>query len=52
MSNKDKLDATGHPKWKSAQFRFMIPNVAYPPSNDVILIYNILDAYGYGIIKK
>jgi len=52
LSNKDKLDATGHPKWKSAQFRFMIPNVAYPPSNDVILIYNILDAYGYGIIKK
>jgi hypothetical protein len=26
--------------------------VAYPPSNDVILIYNILDAYGYGMIKK
>jgi len=52
LSSKDKLDATGHPKWKSAQFRFMIPNVAYPPSNDVILIYNILDAYGYGITKK
>ena len=52
LSNKEKLDATGHPKWKSSQFRFMIPNVAYPPSNDVILIYNILDAYGYGISKK
>jgi uncharacterized protein len=52
LSNKENLDATGHPKWKSAQFRFMIPSVAYPPSNDVILIYNILDAYGYGIIKK
>jgi uncharacterized protein len=52
LSNKEKLDAIGHPKWKTAQFRFMIPNVAYPPSNDVILIYNILDAYGYGIIKK
>ena len=52
LSNKDKLDATGHPKWKGAQFRFMIPSVAYPPSNDVILIYNILDAYGYGMIKK
>jgi len=50
--NKEKLDAIGHPKWKPAQFRFMIPSVAYPPSNDVILIYNILDAYGYGIIKK
>jgi uncharacterized protein len=52
LSNKEKLDAIGHPKWKTAQFRFMIPRVAYPPSNDVILIYNILDAYGYGIIKK
>jgi TRAP transporter TAXI family solute receptor len=52
LSNKEKLDAIGHPKWKTAQFRFMIPSVAYPPSNDVILIYNILDAYGYGIIKK
>jgi uncharacterized protein len=52
LSNKENLDATGHPKWKSAQFRFMIPSVAYPPSNDVILIYNILDAYGYGMIKK
>ena len=52
LSNKEKLDATGHPKWKSSQFRFMIPNAAYPPSNDVILIYNILDAYGYGITKK
>jgi uncharacterized protein len=52
LSNKEKLDAIGHPKWKPAQFRFMIPSVAYPPSNDVILIYNILDAYGYGIIKK
>ena len=52
LSNKATLDAIGHPKWKSAQFRFMIPNVAYPPSNDVILLYNILDAYGYGITKK
>jgi len=52
FSNKEKLDAIGHPKWKTAQFRFMIPSVAYPPSNDVILIYNILDAYGYGMIKK
>jgi len=52
LSNKEKLDATGHPKWKGAQFRFMIPSVGYPPSNDVILIYNILDAYGYGMIKK
>jgi TRAP transporter TAXI family solute receptor len=52
LSNKEKLDAIGHPKWKTAQFRFMIPSVAYPPSNDVILIYNILDAYEYGIIKK
>jgi uncharacterized protein len=52
LSNKEKLDAIGHPKWKTAQFRFMIPSVAYPPSNDVILIYNILDAYGYGMIKK
>jgi uncharacterized protein len=52
LSNKQKLDAIGHPKWKTAQFRFMIPSVAYPPSNDVILIYNILDAYGYGMIKK
>ena len=52
LSNKEKLDAIGHPKWKTAQFRFMIPSVAYPPSNGVILIYSILDAYGYGIIKK
>jgi uncharacterized protein len=52
LSNKATLDAIGHPKWKSAQFRFMIPNVAYPPSNDVILLYNFLDAYGYGITKK
>ena len=52
LTNKATLDAIGHPKWKSAQFRFMIPNVAYPPSNDVILLYNFLDAYGYGITKK
>ena len=52
LSNKERLDAIGHPKWKTAQFRFLIPSVAYPPSNDVILIYNILDAYGYGMMKK
>jgi TRAP transporter TAXI family solute receptor len=52
LSNKEKLDATGHPKWKTSQFRFMVPDVVYRPSNDLILIYNILDAYGYRITKK
>jgi uncharacterized protein len=52
LNNKDKLDASGHPKWKSSQLRFIPVNVAYPPSNDVIQIFNILDAHGYRIIKK
>jgi TRAP-type uncharacterized transport system substrate-binding protein len=52
LSNKEKLDAIGHPKWKTSQFRFMIPDVVYRPSNDLLLIYNILDAYGYRITKK
>jgi uncharacterized protein len=52
LSNKDKLDAIGHPKWKTSQFRFMVPDVVYRPSNDLLLIYNILDAYGYRITKK
>lgn len=52
LSNKEKLDATGHPKWKTSQFRFMVPDVVYRPSNDLLLIYNILDAYGYRITKK
>jgi uncharacterized protein len=52
LSNKEKLDATGHPKWKTSQFRFMVPDVVYQPSNDLLLIYNILDAYGYRITKK
>jgi len=52
LSNKEKLDATGHPKWKTSQFRFMVPDVVYRPSNDLILIYNILDAYGYRITKR
>jgi TRAP transporter TAXI family solute receptor len=52
LSNKDKLVASGHPKWKSAQFRLMLPDVAYRPSNDIILIYNVLEAHGYRMIKK
>jgi len=52
LSNKEKLDATGHPKWKTSQFRFMVPDVVYRTSNDLLLIYNILDAYGYRITKK
>ena len=52
LSNKEKLDATGHPKWRTSQFRFMVPDVVYRPSNDLLLIYNILDAYGYRITKK
>ena len=52
LSNKEKLDAIGHPKWKTSQFRFMVPDVVYRPSNDLLLIYNILDAYGYRITKK
>jgi uncharacterized protein len=52
LSNKEKLLAGGHPKWKNAQFRLMLPEVAYRPSNDIILIYNLLEAHGYRIIKK
>ena len=52
LSNKATLDARGHPKWRSAQFHVTNPDVAYPPANEVILLYNILNTHGYGMIKQ
>ena len=52
LTNKDYLDANGHPKWRDSLVRYYFPNVGYAPTNAVIQIFNVLDTSGYKIVKK
>ncbi len=52
LTNKDYLDAKGHPKWKNSLVRYYFPNVGYAPTNAIIQIFNQLDTTGYRIVKK
>jgi len=52
LTNKDYLDANGHPKWRDSIVRYYFPNVGYAPSNAIIQIFNVLDGSGYKIVKK
>lgn len=52
LVNKENLDSTGHPKWKSSFVRSTLGNAGYRPTTDVIQIFNALDSYGYRLIKK
>lgn len=52
LANKDKLDASGHPKWKDSYIRSTIGDVGFEPTINVIQLYNVLDSAGYRIIKK
>ena len=52
LANKEKLDATGHPKWKDSYVRSTLGGAGYSPTTDVIQLYNVLDGAGYRIIKK
>ena len=52
LNASDYLNANGHPKWKSSITRSYFPYRGYEPTNQVIQIFNILDAQGYKIIKK
>jgi TRAP transporter TAXI family solute receptor len=52
LSQKDYLDANGHPKWKDSFVRSTQSNIGYAPAADVIQLYNVLDSIGYRIIKK
>lgn len=52
LANKDKLDASGHPKWKDSYIRSTIGDVGFEPTTNVIQVYNALDSAGYRIIKK
>ncbi len=52
LANKDRLDASGHPKWKDSYIRSTLGDVGYQPTTSVIQLYNALDSAGYRIIKK
>ena len=52
LSQKEQLDATGHPKWKDSFVRSTQENIGYRPAVEVIQLYNVLDRIGYRIIKK
>jgi len=52
LSQKEHLDATGHPKWKDSFVRSTQENIGYRPAVEVIQLYNVLDSMGYRIIKK
>jgi hypothetical protein len=52
LSQKEHLDATGHPKWKDSFVRSTQENIGYRPAVEVIQLYNVLDSIGYRIIKK
>lgn len=52
LSQKDYLDANGHPKWKDSFVRSTQSSIGYAPAADVIRLYNVLDSIGYRIIKK
>ena len=52
LSQKEYLDASGHPKWKDSFVRSTQNNIGYQPAVEVIQLYNVLDKIGYRIIKK
>jgi uncharacterized protein len=52
LTNKEKLDASGHPKWKTSLVRYFHGAAGYAPANDIIQTYNMLDVLGYRILKK
>ena len=52
LTNKERLESNGHPKWKKSLVRFYYNDVGFRPTNDIIEIFNILDGYGYKIIKR
>jgi uncharacterized protein len=52
LLNKETLDSTGHPKWKSSFIRSIVGNAGFRPAVDVLQIFNVLDESGYRIIKK
>ena len=52
LVNKEKLDSSGHPKWKDSYIRSTLGDVGFRPTTDVIQLYNNLDSMGYRIIKK
>jgi TRAP transporter TAXI family solute receptor len=52
LLNKETLDSTGHPKWKSSFIRSIVGNAGYRPAVDVLQIFDVLDEGGYRIIKK
>ena len=52
LSNKGKLESSGHPKWKKSLLRYTYGDVGFGPTNDLIQVYNVLDQFGYKIIRK
>jgi hypothetical protein len=52
LTNKDYLDAKGHPKWKDSLVRYYFANVGYAPTNAIIQMFNLLDTTGYKIVKR
>ena len=52
LTNKEKLDASGHPKWKTSLVRYVPGDAGYQPTNDIIQVYNLLDVLGYPPAKK
>ena len=52
LTNKEQLDAGGHPKWKTSLVRYFQDTTGYGPANEIIRTYNLIDVLGYQIIKK
>ena len=52
LTQKEHLDASGHPKWKDSFVRSIQENIGYAPAVEIIQLYNDLDRIGYRIIKK
>ena len=52
LNQRESLEASGHPKWKSAIIRTYFPGRGYEPTNQVIQMFNMLDKQGYKVIRK
>jgi hypothetical protein len=52
LNQRESLEASGHPKWKSAIIRTYFPARGYEPTNQVIQMFNMLDKQGYKVIRK
>ena len=52
LNQRELLEASGHPKWKSAIIRTYFPARGYEPTNQVIQMFNMLDKQGYKVIRK